>query len=334
MKFGVLQFFSWPGKRIPLSDVYERAFRRAEVMERTGYDAVWLAEHHFSTYSVCPSIHMMGTHIAARTERLRIGTAVSLAPFYHPLRLAEEVALLDVLSNGRVNWGAGRGFDPIEHRCFGVDSDDSYPRFRENVDIVLQAWQNERLTYRGQFHQFEDVEVLPKPVQQPHPPVWLASTSVDAVAWSARNGFTILMDPHSSHADIATKRRTYQEELEKAGHSMAGREIPMARNIALGNTQAEAEQVARRGASFMFGSYLPVGVGAVAQKTAPPNAAAAHGDPVEQYVSDVVICGTAEKVVDDLQELAETLPLEYLLCTPLSHASFEIFTEQVLPRFL
>ena len=209
MKFGVLQFFSWPGKRIPLAQVYERAFQRVDVMERTGYDAVWLAEHHFSTYSVCPSIHMMGTHIAARTERLRIGTAVSLAPFYHPLRLAEEVALLDVLSDGRVNWGAGRGFDPTEHRCFGVGRDDSYPRFRENIDIVLQAWQNERLTYRGQFHQFEDVEVLPKPVQQPHPPVWLASTSPDAVAWSAQNGFTILMDPHSSHADIATKRRTW-----------------------------------------------------------------------------------------------------------------------------
>ena len=101
MKFAVLQFFSWPGKRVPLATVYERAFQRIDVMEQTGYDAVWLAEHHFSTYSVCPSIHIMGTHIAARTERLRIGTAVSLAPFYHPLRLAEEVALLDVLSGGR-----------------------------------------------------------------------------------------------------------------------------------------------------------------------------------------------------------------------------------------
>ena len=111
MKFGVLQFFAWQGRRVPLTTVYERAFQRAEIMDQTGYDAVWLAEHHFSTYSVCPSINMMGTHIAARTERLRIGTAISLAPFYHPLRLAEEIALLDVLSGGRVNWGAGRGFD-------------------------------------------------------------------------------------------------------------------------------------------------------------------------------------------------------------------------------
>ena len=80
-------------------------------MDRTGYDAVWLAEHHFTTYSVCPSVHLMALEVAHRTERLRIGTAVSLAALYHPLRLAEEVALLDVLTGGRVNWGAGRGFE-------------------------------------------------------------------------------------------------------------------------------------------------------------------------------------------------------------------------------
>jgi len=346
MKFGVLQFFSWPGKRVPLATVYERAFQRIDVMERTGYDAVWLAEHHFSTYSVCPSIHIMGTHIAARTQRLRIGTAVSLAPFYHPLRLAEEVALLDVLSDGRVNWGAGRGFDATEYQNFGVERDDSYPRFRETVDLVLQAWRDERLTYHGDYFHFDDVEVLPKPLQQPHPPVWLASTSPEAVTWSAQHGYSILMDPHGTHRDIAIKRALYREELEKAGHTFEGREIPMARNIALGRTQAEAEEVARNGARFMFGNYLPAGVGSAlrpGEKAAPPvwpvgqgapGGEGAGDDPVEKYVNEVVICGTPEKVFDDLQELAETLPLEYLMCTPLSLSSFELFTEKVMPRFL
>jgi len=342
MKFGVLQFFSWPGRRVPLQTVYERAFQRIDTMERTGYDAVWLAEHHFSTYSVCPSIHMMGTHIAARTERLRIGMAVTLAPFYHPLRLAEEVALLDVLSGGRVNRGAGRGFDPTEYRTFGVKPEDSYPRFRETVDVVLTAWQNERLTYHGDFFDFDDVEVLPKPVQKPHPPVWLASSSPDAVTWSAQHGYSILMDPHSSHADIATKRSLYQNELEAAGHTMAGREIPIARNIALGKTEREAEEIARNGAKFMFGSYLPKGINAVLtpkQKTIPveaqkPMEGASQSDAIERYVNDVVICGTPEKVIDDLQRMQETLPLEYLMCAPLSHSSFELFTEKVLPRFL
>ena len=98
MKFGVLQFFSWPGRRGSLKDIYDRSLERVRIMDQNGYDAVWIAEHHFSTYSVCPSIHMMGVHFAAATKNLRIGTGVSLAAFYNPIRLAEEVALLDVLS--------------------------------------------------------------------------------------------------------------------------------------------------------------------------------------------------------------------------------------------
>jgi alkanesulfonate monooxygenase SsuD/methylene tetrahydromethanopterin reductase-like flavin-dependent oxidoreductase (luciferase family) len=325
VQFGVLQFFSWPNRRFPLPEVYQRAFDRIDVMEHSGYDAVWLAEHHFSTYSVCPSIHMMGAHIAARTKRLRIGTAVSLAPFYQPLRLAEEIALLDVLSDGRVNFGAGRGFDAIEYRNFGVARDDSYPMFREHVRVVLEAWRNERLTFHGRYCHFDDVEVLPKPLQQPHPPVWLASTSEDAVIWSAQNGYSILMDPHSSHAQIAAKRARYQDELERAGHSMANRVIPMARNIALAETDAKAHEVAKSSAQFMFGSYL---------KNAPRPDGDDGLDPIERYVADTVICGTPESVVDQLHALEEQLPLEYLMCTPLSHESFVLFTEKVMPRFL
>ena len=341
MKFGVLQFFSWPGRRIPLPQVYQRAFNRIDIMEQAGYDAVWLAEHHFSTYSVCPSIHMMGTHVAARTKRMRIGMGVSLTPFYHPLRLAEEVALLDVLSGGRVNWGAGRGFDAKEYATFGVAREESYPKFREHLDVVLKAWTEERLTYHGQFCDFDDVEVLPKPLQQPHPPVWVAASSPDAVAWAAQQGHTILMDPHASHAEIGAKRALYQQELEAAGFSIAGRDIPMARNIALGETQAEAEAVARRGAEFMFGSYLrkPNQVRAARQEKTIDIASVspADDDPerrIERYINEVVICGTPEKVIDDLEKYQETMQLNYLMCTPLSHSSFMLFTEKVLPRFL
>src|SRR5437879_5850497 len=149
MKAGILQFFSWPERRVAIEIVYERALQRIEVMDGVGYDAVWLAEHHFHTFSVCPSIHMMGVHVAARTKRLRIGTAVSLAALYHPLRLAEEVAFLDVLSGGRVNWGAGRGFAHSEFNAFGVPPEQSAERFREAVEIVLKAWTEERFAYKG-----------------------------------------------------------------------------------------------------------------------------------------------------------------------------------------
>src|SRR6202011_1455096 len=149
MKVGVLQFFGWRDRSVPLPSIYDMALERIAIMDATGYDAVWLAEHHFSGFSVCPSVHVMGAMAAARTKRLRIGTAVSLVPFYNPLRLAEEVALLDVLSGGRVNWGAGRGFAVGEFNAFGIPIEESAPRFRETVDVVLKAWTNERLTHHG-----------------------------------------------------------------------------------------------------------------------------------------------------------------------------------------
>src|SRR5260370_28639112 len=193
---------------------------------------------------------MMGMLAAARTTRLRIGTGVSLAPFYHPLRLAEEVALLDVLSGGRVNWGAGRGFARVEFENFGVPPEESASRFRETVEIVLRAWTEEKLSFTGDHFNFDGVEVLPKPLQQPHPPVWMAATSEEALDWAAGRGFSILMDPHASARDIGRKRRFYAERLHAAGFSMAGRELPVARLLALADTAPQAAGGPRPGAQW------------------------------------------------------------------------------------
>ncbi len=224
MKVGVLQFFSWPGRHGPLEDVYARALERIEIMDRGGFDAVWLAEHHFTTFSVCPSVHMLGTLAAARTKRLRIGTAVSLAALYHPLRLAEEVALLDMLSGGRVNWGAGRGFAPFRvqrlRRAAGGKRG-AFPRGRR--DRPARRGREERFSFRGTHFNFDDVEVLPKPLQQPHPPVWMAATSETR---DRLGGEPRLLHPDGSprldRRSSATKRRRYaRASMAEAGFSDA-----------------------------------------------------------------------------------------------------------------
>jgi alkanesulfonate monooxygenase SsuD/methylene tetrahydromethanopterin reductase-like flavin-dependent oxidoreductase (luciferase family) len=270
---------------------------------------------------------MMGVMAAARTKRLRIGTAVSLAPFYNPLRLAEEVALLDVLSGGRVNWGAGRGFERSEFKAFGIPGEESGPRFHEAVDIVLKAWTSEKLTYRGKFFSYEEVEVLPKPRQTPHPPVWMAATSPPAIDWAAANGFSILMDPHSSRADLARKRRFYGEKLAAAGHSEAGRVIPMARLIAIDETAEKAREVARRAAHWMVASY----VGAATHHRQEQRTFGGK-DPVDFYLEDVVLHGTADGVADQVRALEMDAGMTYLMAAPLSRRSFTLLTDQVLPR--
>jgi alkanesulfonate monooxygenase SsuD/methylene tetrahydromethanopterin reductase-like flavin-dependent oxidoreductase (luciferase family) len=327
MRVGVLQFFSW-SRRVPLTAVYERAFSRIEIMDRTGYDCVWLAEHHFNTYSVCPSINVMATHVAARTRHLRIGMAVSLAAFYNPLRLAEEVAMIDVLSGGRVNWGAGRGFDRAEFEAFGVPVEESSDRFRECVEIVLAAWRNERLAYEGRFWRYDGIEVLPKPLQAPHPPVWLAATSPDSIRRAAEKGYDILQDPHATHADIGRKRAHYYEVLRAHGFPTEGRVIPTARLLAVGATEQEADEVARAGASWTVASYA----NPTKRAGPPPPHWVPGADPVERYMNEVVIRGTPDRVLDKILELRETIGLDYLMCAPLSHQSFMLFTEQVLPK--
>ncbi len=328
VKFAVLQFFSWPERRADLATVYARALERIEIMDRTGYDAVWLAEHHFSSFSVCPSVHMVGTLAAARTQRLRIGTGVSLAPFYHPLRLAEEVALLDILSDGRVNWGAGRGFARVEFEAFGVPPDESTSRFHETVEIVLRAWKDERLHFAGKHFRFDGIEVLPKPMQRPHPPVWMAASSEGAIDWAAGRGFSILMDPHSSAGEIGRKRRRYAEKLGQAGFSAEGRDIPVARLLALGRTPEAAAAVARNGAEWIVNSYL----GAQHRPVMHGSFAPEGVDPVRRYLDEVILHGTPDRVAERIVELRSEIGLDYLLCAPLSHETFVLLTDEILPR--
>jgi alkanesulfonate monooxygenase SsuD/methylene tetrahydromethanopterin reductase-like flavin-dependent oxidoreductase (luciferase family) len=198
---------------------------------------------------------------------------------------------------------------------------------------VLKAWSNERLTHQGRYYNFVNVEVLPKPRQKPHPPVWLAASSEEAIRRAAAKGFTIMMDPHASHREIARKRELYRAGLEAAGWSIAGREIPVARFVAIANTQREAEEVARRGARWVVGSYAhPQNDDSSKLKASEPNLAAVHADPADRYLNGVIVYGTPEAVTDQLIRLREEMFLDYLLCAPLSHESFTLFTDKVLPR--
>jgi len=156
----------------------------------------------------------------------------------------------------------------------------------------------------------------------------MAATSEGSIAWAAGRGFSILMDPHAAHRDLGRKRRYYAEQLAAAGFSIEGRELPMARLLALGQTAAKAKEVARRGAQWIVDSYFgaqhrPVGI-------TDPNAPGA--DPVQRYLDDVILHGTSDAVLDQILRLREEIGLEYLLCAPLSHETFKMLTEKIVPQ--
>lgn len=332
MKFGVLQFFSWPERRVPIEIVFQRALDRIRIMEQNAYETVWLAEHHFVGYSVCPSVTMMGVHVANHTRRLRIGTAVTLASFYHPLRLAEELAMLDVLSDGRLDWGAGRGFDPVEFEIFRVPVEESGRRFHEAVEIVQAAWRDDRLTWEGEFWRFRDVEVLPKPKQRPHPRIWLAAGSPGAVTWAGKRGYSIMLGAHSTFSENRAHYELYQQQLAAHGHPSDGRITPMSRLVAVAETDEEAMAVARGGSAWLVGSYMNPSKATRPDSPDQLILTLSREQKMQRYLDEVVIHGSPARVADQIQRLREEMRLEYLMMAPLSHQSFMLFTEEVLPR--
>ena len=227
--------------------------------------------------------------------------------------------MLDNLSGGRVNWGAGRGFDRKEMEVFGVSGEESAARFREHVEVVQQAWRDGPLDYAGRFNTYRDVEVLPKPLQNPLP-TWVAASSRGAIEWAAGRGHAILMDPHATHAELAAKHARYRAVLAEGGH--ANRQAtPMARLLAIARSDHAAEEVARAGARWTLDAYAPPG------PDAPSKA-----ERVERYVNEVIIHGSPAKVVDELKRLEAEIPLGYLLASILSHETFLLLTDEVIPN--
>jgi alkanesulfonate monooxygenase SsuD/methylene tetrahydromethanopterin reductase-like flavin-dependent oxidoreductase (luciferase family) len=167
--------------------------------EQLGFNSVWVPEHHFGLFGCLPSPTTFLSYVAARTQRVQLASATVVLPCNQPLRVAEEWALLDLLSQGRVVFSAGRGYDEREYRGFEVPFAESRGRFDEELLIVTRAWTTPNFTYDGVFHHIlEPVNIVPRPVQQPHPPVYVACFSAPTMELAARNGFNIIFAPFAA----------------------------------------------------------------------------------------------------------------------------------------
>jgi len=219
LRFGTFFFFqAAPGQRH--DDIIRNELTQVEWSEELGFDEVWFTEHHFIDYGLSVDPATLASAAAARTRRVRIGLAAAILPFHHPLRLAEQMALVDIISEGRLDVGVGRGNRPAEFAGYRVPQQESRERFDETVDVVQRAWTEERFSYRGRFFTFDDVRVIPKPVQRPHPPLYQVCVTKDGIENTALRGWPMLNSVLFGPVDqLLTNRDTYVNTLEKAGRT-------------------------------------------------------------------------------------------------------------------
>jgi alkanesulfonate monooxygenase SsuD/methylene tetrahydromethanopterin reductase-like flavin-dependent oxidoreductase (luciferase family) len=212
---GIMVSFRNPAAwRRPFVDVYRDELALVEHAEALGFDSVWLTEHHFADDGYSPSIVPLAAAIAARTSRIRIGFNLLLLPLHHPVALAEDIATLDVLSGGRIDVGLGQGYAKHEFAGYGIDRSGRLGRFVEGIDVLRGLWTEDRFSYEGRHFQVEGAQLSPKPVQQPHPPLWIGATSSAGVRRAGRLGANLL--------GLANRRlqQEYEAAREEAGFAV------------------------------------------------------------------------------------------------------------------
>ena len=229
--------------------------RLVEAYDRAGFYAYHVAEHHATPLGVaaCPGIWLAA--IAERTKQLRFGALVYLLPLYHPLKLLEELCMLDQMSKGRLLLGVGRGISPIEMRYYGIDPADTAPMYQEALEVILRGMVSKELTFEGKYYQYRDVPMEIEPYQKPHPPLWYGIGRLDAVPWAVQHRVNVVGNVTGPKMRPLSDR--YREEWAAAGK--AAQDMPLiglGRHVVVADTEREALEVARRGYGKWRDSFL------------------------------------------------------------------------------
>jgi alkanesulfonate monooxygenase SsuD/methylene tetrahydromethanopterin reductase-like flavin-dependent oxidoreductase (luciferase family) len=291
---GVFSLMQWPTDR-SAERVFGDEIAQAVEAERLGYDRAWFAEHHFSRYGIDPAIHLTVANVAARTSRIRLGTAVTVLPFIPPIRAAEELATLDILSGGRVDWGVGRGYQRHEFDAFEVDITESRSRFQEALEVIFRAWEDGPFVHQGDHWRItEPVDVLPKPAQRPIP-TFIAGISPESVRWAAKNGLRLLVDQFSPFDRLVEGRKVYEDAFRAAGRAGPTPEAVALRQVFVGRTREQARQVAVPGLLWYYRMLAKVG------------SPARHGEDLpesyEAYKVFAMLSGATEGTSDEFVDL-------------------------------
>ncbi|MDP6707782.1 MAG: LLM class flavin-dependent oxidoreductase [Alphaproteobacteria bacterium] len=345
MKFGLFYLFSDFGN-IPQQQIYAEVLDEIEHAESLGFESVWLPEHHFAIYGMLGNPLVMAAAVAQRTKKMKIGTAVVLLPFQHPMRLAEDAALVDTMSGGRLLLGVGRGYQPIEFHGFGVDQGKSSAMFEESFQILKDVLSGKKVQLDGEFWKIEEpIEVFPKPLQLP-PPLYLASVSSRSIEVAARHGISLLRAPQFSNLDTVNAAfDEYTGKLVEYGHDPNTLDQPLSIRVFVAPTNEEAKAEAEHALWFyhLLAKLVPGAPGREAVPAGyedyPFDPAALSGLTVDDVWDRGTAFGTPERVTEILKTYMHKTGSRHLICQMriggLEHdkvmRSMELFTNEVMP---
>ena len=223
MKFGL--FLEWPNPTLRnWKTLFEEGVQQVQYSEEMGFDYCLIAEHHFTNYGNSPAPLMQALYIGQRTRRIKIGTASVILPVWQPLRLAEEIAVLDNLIDGRLMCGVGRGYQGYEMAGFGSDLGESRVKFQETFEVLLKAWtSDESFTYDGEYVRIDHpVTVFPKPRQRPYPPLWISGTSVESMQLAAQHDMLPLSSSNLGMDGVKKQLGSYLQARKALGKPIEG----------------------------------------------------------------------------------------------------------------
>jgi luciferase family oxidoreductase group 1 len=340
MKFGLFFVMQRP-PHLSERVIYETEVPQMVAADRLGYHSVWIAEHHFSDYGVCSAPQVLAAAVAGQTTRLRVGMGITLLPLHDPVQIAEELAVLDVLSGGRLEVGIGRASTAAEYVGYDIPFEESRARVDENLEILRGAWTQERFSYEGRFRQLRDVRLVPKPFQRPHPPVYLASNSAETVPIAARHGLPMMSAFLVLDEALAERREVYRRASAEHGHPPAEVEARLAQTWNIRFVYVHQDE---RAALADPREHLLGYVGAAHERprsVARPEGAA-HGSYEDHLRAGAAFYGTPQQVVDQIGRFRERSGVENLVCFMSVRGmdpgkvlrSMELFAAKVMPHFV
>ena len=298
--------------------------------EALGFQSSFLVEHHFTGWNQVSATLMLQTALAMRTTRLRLGSAVIVLPWHNPVLLAEQAATLDQISNGRLDFGIGKGYRHSEFHGFAIAPEEADARFEESVEVMTRAFTSRtRFSHRGRFWQFDDIVVEPPPAQRPHPPFWVAAASEASIRRAAVRGFNLILDQYASPEQHGKRIALYRAEC--AAHGFHGKEIAVARQLYVANTKAEADDALARAAKYTQRTVEVSRTPGVAVAGSHVLGYAGTDGATEAHT----LYGTPDDIVRRLEELRRA-GAEYLLLTAVTGGAEQLrrFARDVMPVFV